>query len=199
MTPLAPDDLLPLDDYVARRSELLAAQSKYLDRYRRVRLGPRLTLVFENRQTLWFRVQEVLRVARLAEPARVQAELDVYNRLLPARGTWQAALILDVPDGPDWGKELAFWRDLAGNHLVLTAGDETLQPKWVTCRPEDRCGGTAHWLEFAPTPAFRAALSDPQQQADARADYRTYRHQTPLSAGVRKSLLDDLTLAERAA
>src|SRR5438876_4322253 len=101
MQPLTPDDLLPLDEYVARRPELLAVQAKYLDRYRRVRVGPQLTLVFENRHTLWFRVQDVLRVARLAEPARVQAELNVYNHRLPARGTWQAALVIDIPDGPD--------------------------------------------------------------------------------------------------
>lgn len=199
MPPLTPDDLLPLDEYVARRPELLASQAKYLDRYRRVRLGPRLTLVFENRQTLWFRVQEVLRVARLADPALVQAELNVYNGLLPARGTWQAALILDIDDGPEWGAELASWHDLSGDHLALVAGGETLRPRLVTCRPEDRCAGTAHWLAFTPSPAFRAALGDPRLAAHAAADYRTYRHQTPLSAGVRKSLLDDLTLAERAA
>ena len=58
--------------------------------------------MFENRQTLWFRVQEILRIARLAEPARVQRELDLYNRLLPGRGRLQAALLLTVDDGR-WG------------------------------------------------------------------------------------------------
>src|SRR4051812_4753161 len=74
MQPLTLDDLLSLEEYVGRRPEIFATQARYLDRYRRVRVGPKLTLVFENRQTLWFRVQEVVRVARLADPHRVQRE-----------------------------------------------------------------------------------------------------------------------------
>ena len=57
MEALTADDLLPLDEYAGRRRELFASHARYLDRYRRVRLGPRVTLLFENRQTLWFRAQ----------------------------------------------------------------------------------------------------------------------------------------------
>src|SRR5215471_9530764 len=98
MHALTPDDLLPLDEYAGRRRELFEAQRRYVDRYRRVRIGPRATLLFENRQTLWFRVQEVLRVARLADPAGVGQQLEMYNRLLPARGLLQAALLIEVED-----------------------------------------------------------------------------------------------------
>ena len=61
MRGLTQDDLLPLSDYAAQRREFFAAHRRYLDHYRRVRIGPKLTLLFENRQTLWFRVQELLR------------------------------------------------------------------------------------------------------------------------------------------
>src|SRR4051812_32377967 len=71
MNGLTLDDLLPLHEYAGRRREFFEAQGRYLDRYRRVRVGPRVTLLFENRQTLWFRLQELLRVARLSEPGRV--------------------------------------------------------------------------------------------------------------------------------
>ena len=72
MRPLTLDDLLPLSEYAARRREFFEAHARYLNRYRRVRIGPRVSLIFENRQTLWFRVQEILRVARLSDGARVQ-------------------------------------------------------------------------------------------------------------------------------
>ena len=85
MKTLTLDDLLPLDEFASRRREFFEAHGRYLDRYRRVRIGSNLTLLFENRQTLWFRLQEVLRIARLSEPTRVQQELDLYNRLLPRR------------------------------------------------------------------------------------------------------------------
>src|SRR5437763_15414571 len=111
MQPLTLDDLLPLAEYVGRRTEFFAAHARYLDRYRRVRIGPRLTLTFENRQTLWFRIHELLRVARLSDPLRVQQELDLYNRLLPSRGRLQAALQIDVPEGPAWAEQMRFWRE----------------------------------------------------------------------------------------
>src|SRR6478672_6992919 len=111
MSPLVLDDLLPLEDYVVQRQRHIAAQARYLDRYRRVRIGPRLTLSFENRQTLWFRIHELLRVARISDPVRVQQELDLYNRLLPSRGRLQAALQIDVPEGPSWAEQMRFWRE----------------------------------------------------------------------------------------
>src|SRR6516164_1557600 len=98
MNALTLDDLLPLEEYAGRRQEFFDAHDRYLDRYRRVRIGPRLTLLFANRQTLWFQVHEVLRVARLSEPLRVRQELDVYNRLLPGRERLQAALLIAVAD-----------------------------------------------------------------------------------------------------
>ena len=96
MRALTLDDLLPLEEFANQRRSLFEAHGRYLDRYRRVRIGPRLTLIFENRQTLWFRLQELLRVARLQDVDRVQQELDVYNRLLPRRGQLQAALLIEV-------------------------------------------------------------------------------------------------------
>src|SRR5262245_19804953 len=105
MLPLTVDDLLPLDEYATKRKEFFDAHRRYIDRYRRVRVGPKLTLVFENRQTLWFRVQEVIRVARLADAREVQLELNLYNRLLPTRNRLQAALLIEIGDATQLGHE----------------------------------------------------------------------------------------------
>src|SRR6266852_1048743 len=122
MLALTADDLLPLEEYAGRRREFFEAQCRYLDRYRRVRVGPRAALLFENRQTLWFRIQEVLRIARLADPQRVQLELDLYNRLLPGRGQLQGALVIDIEEAR-FSEELAFWQTLQGGSLLLCVGN----------------------------------------------------------------------------
>src|SRR5437762_12820575 len=114
MKPLTQDDLIPLEEYVGRRREFFESHRRYLDQYRRVRIGPRLTLLFENRQTLWFRVQELLRIARLGEPARVQQQLDLYNRFLPGKDQLQAALVVEVADEAKLTEELTMWQTLAG-------------------------------------------------------------------------------------
>src|SRR5437773_3240110 len=108
MHSLTLDDLLPLEEFAGRRRDLFEAQCRYLDRYRRVRVGPRASLLFENRQTLWFRVQEVLRVARLTDAPRVQQELDLYNRLLPGANRLHAALLIEADD-TRLAEDLAPW------------------------------------------------------------------------------------------
>jgi hypothetical protein len=198
MRPLTLDDLLPLDEYASRRRELYASLQRYLDRYRRVRIGPRLTLLFENRQTLWFRIQEILRIARLAEPERVQQELNVYNRLLPGRDRLQAAFLIDVADESRLTEELAAWQTLRGEDLPLRIGPRGFPANLVTCRPEDRCIGAAHWVQFVLDAEGRRLLSDIRQPAHFEALLSTYHHESAaLSEEVRRSLAEDLELSER--
>jgi hypothetical protein len=203
MDALTLDDLLPLEEFAGKRREFRAAHQRYLDRYRRIRLGPALTLVFENRQTLWFRVQEVLRVARLVEPTRIQRELDCYNRLLPGRDRLQAALVIaaGAPNGEPGGVSPGSggWHDLHGDELCLLLGAARYPANLLTCRPEDRCAGAAHWVQFVLDPAGRVLLADPRCPALLVVSRPNYRHDTgPLSDDVRQSLLDDLALSDRA-
>jgi hypothetical protein len=200
MEPLTLDDLLPLEEYAGRRREFFAAHLRYLDRYRRVRIGPILTLLFENRQTLWFRVQEVLRVARLAEPARIRQELELYNRLLPGKDRLQAALLIAVSDEGRLREQLAPWQELRGEQLTLHLGPARYPANLLTCRPEDRCIGAAQWAQFVLDADARALLADPRQPAHLTVAVPGYSHDSgPLGDEVRHSLLDDLRLSERAA
>ena len=197
MNALTPDDLLPLEEFAGRRRELFESHARYLDRYRRVRVGPRATLLFTNRQTVWFQLQDVLRIARLAEPTRIQQELDLYNRLLPTRGRLHAALVLAV-DETRLTEELAPWRDLRGGDLRLCVGPVALPADLLTCRPEDRAVGAAHWVQFALDVAARRLLASPRQGAHFALTTPHYRHESaPLSEDVRQSLLDDLEASDR--
>jgi hypothetical protein len=198
MRPLTLDDLLPLNEYAGRRRDYFESLNRYLDRYRRIRIGPRLTLLFENRQTLWFRVQELLRIARLTEPERVQQELDLYNRLLPGRDHLQAALLIDIEDEARLTDELAFWQTLQEESLTLCAADQRFPAHLVTCRPEDRAVGTAHWVQFHVNAEGRKRLADFRRPAYFEIVHDTYQHTSPmLGEDVRQSLLDDLDLSDR--
>src|SRR6476659_7916201 len=131
MLPLTVDDLLPLEEYASRRREFFDSHRRYIDRFRRVRIGPRLTLIFENRQTLWFRVQDIVRVARLSDRRDIEQELCRSNRVLPGCNRLQAALLLDADEterAPDW----PHWSELEGDHLRLALGDEELPSRLLT-------------------------------------------------------------------
>ncbi len=198
MEPLTHDDLLPLADYIGRRRELFDSHVRYLDTYRRVRVGPSATLVFENRQTLWFRAQEVLRIARLAEPRLVQRELELFNRLLPGRDQLQAALVVEIADESRLVEELTTWSELRGDLLRLHIGPAEYPANLLTSRPEDRCAGTAHWVQFVLDRPGRRLLADPSQPAHLALSMPAYRHDSDrFSDEVRQSLLEDLAQSDR--
>jgi hypothetical protein len=193
MAPLTLDDLVPLDEYAGNRRDYFASHQRYLDRYRRVRVGPDVTLVFENRQTLWFRVQEILRIARLSDPRCVQQELDLFNRLLPGYRQLQAALVIDFREGSRLSQQLSPWNELTDQHIRFCLGKSAYAGKVLTCRPEDRCMGAAHWIQFAFDGAGWQQLSDLQQPAVIEILLPTYHHQSAmLNEDVRQSLLEDL-------
>lgn len=197
MDALTLDDLVSLEEFAGKRGEFFHAHLRYLDRYRRIRIGPRLTLVFENRQTLWFRVQEVVRVARLAEPSRVQQQLDLHNRLLPARDRLQAALVV-AADETRLLEDLAPWRELRGDQLALHLGNIRYPANLLTTRPEDRAIGAAHWVQFVLDGEGRRLLADPTVAAAFVVTLPEYSHDSgSLSEDVRHSLSQDLLCSER--
>jgi hypothetical protein len=93
--PLTVDDILDLRAYErvrdGYRAEVMARK-----RRRRVALGPIMTLLFECLDTVRFQVQEMARAERITTDAGIQAELDVYNRLLPAPGRLSATLFIEL-------------------------------------------------------------------------------------------------------
>jgi uncharacterized protein DUF3501 len=198
MQPLTIDDLLPLDEFIVRRREYFDAQCRYADRYRRVRVGHSVSLLFENRQTLWFRIQEVLRVSRLADPGRVQGTLDLYNRLLPGPNQLHAALVIDIAEGPGFLDELRPWQKIQGEDVRLIVGPERLPSQLVTCRPQDRCFGAAHWIRFAVDARARAILGDLRHTTHVEIQAGDLQYTSPpLSDDLRQSLVDDLRISDR--
>jgi hypothetical protein len=190
MRPLTGDDLLSPAEFAERRSEFLANHLKYLDRYRRVRVSPQWTLVFENRQTLWFRLQEFLRIARLTQPHAIRAALGWYNALLVHRGQLHAAV---VPTPADAALTPVRWVQMVLGTTLVTA---SMNPDGEG----DRGCGAAQWLLFALDTAERRGLADLRQPVFLRIEQDgVILHSPPLRDDVRQSLCDDLDLSDRAA
>lgn len=121
MTPIRADELLSLADYErvrARLRPLLIAEKNR----RRVALGAHMTLLFENPQTVWYQVQEMLRIEKIEKIEAIQHELDTYNELLPKPGELSATLLIEY--GEPQTRDAALVR-LAGleNHFWSVAGE----------------------------------------------------------------------------
>lgn len=192
MNPLTHEELFSLEQYARVRKEFRAKVIAH-KKNRIVALGPNATLHFEDRLTMQYQVQEMLRLERIFEPELIQEELDVYNPLIPDGSNWKATLMLEFPDEAERKRQLArligiekaVWLQVADFARVIPIANEDLE------RETPDKTSSVHFLRFELTPEMRLAV---KAGAAIRAgiDHPHYRAETTLSEATRASLADDL-------
>lgn len=159
MNKLAPADLWKLEDYARERAAFRARVLAH-KKPRTIHLGAHLTLVFEDRLTVQYQVQEMLRIERIFEPAAIQAELDAYTPLIPGGRDLRATLLLEYPDAAQrraalaslGGIERAVYAEVDGHGRAIAHADED------RTRDDDARTSAVHVLRFVFSPAQIAAL-----------------------------------------
>jgi hypothetical protein len=156
---LIPEDLLTLEAYARQRPEFRARVMAH-KRDRRVPLGDHVVLLFEDRLTIQYQVQEMLRIERIFEPAGIAEELAAYNPLIPDGSNWKATMMIEYPD-PDErraalerlvGIEDNVWVRADGHEDIKAIADEDLD------RTRDNKTSSVHFLRFELPPAVADAL-----------------------------------------
>ena len=160
MNPLSPQDLLPAPEYEQQR-EQFRSQIIALKQRRRISVGPLITLVFENRETLRFQTQEMIRVERILDPHKVQEELDVYNVLMPGSGELSATLLIEITE-QDRMKE---WLDVFmgldhGETVAIRAGTERAFGVFEGGHSHETKISAVHFVRFRPTASMITAFAD---------------------------------------
>lgn len=186
-------DVLNFFEYEKMR-ERERARIIALKRARRVPLGRHLSLVFENRDTMLFQVQEMCRVERITDDARIQDELDVYNALLPRPGELSATMMIEIVDQADIRPVLDRFMGIdTGPHVWFQVGREFRAPGTFETGHSDEEKGklsAVHFVRFAFPPeaiaAFRTA------EVFLVVDHPAERARTPISEETRAALLEDL-------
>ncbi len=97
MNKLQIDDLWKLEDYAQQRPEF-KKQVLAHKRHRKLHLGDHVTLLFEDRLTIQYQIQEMLRIERIFERDAIQEELDSYNPLIPDGRNWKATMLIEYED-----------------------------------------------------------------------------------------------------
>jgi hypothetical protein len=188
------DDVKNLYEYEkvrdAVRRETIALKAR-----RRVAVGDRLSLLFENRLTVLFQIQEMIRAERIVADERVQDEIDVYNELIPGPGELSATLMIEIEDKQRIKPELDRFMGIdEGDHVWLQIGHG--DASWAVSglfeaghSKEDKLAAV-HFVRFAVPPAARAALA--VGPAAIAVEHPNYRARTELSAELRAALTEDL-------
>ncbi len=191
MQALEQKDLWPLPVYEGVRDqfrrEVIAAKKD-----RRVGVGPFMTLVFENRLTVKFQVQEILRAEKITDPAHVQEELDGFNAMLPDTGALSATLMIELT-GPEAGvaQQLTGLTGL-GKHVRLDVGGHLSPAEFEGGREDGGRISAVQYVRFPCTPAIAQALSQGTVAAALVFDHPNYTYRQALTEGMCRSLAKDL-------
>ena len=193
MDKLTPTDLMSLELYARERPAFRARVLEH-KRHRKLAVGPNVTWSFEDRLTMQYQVQEMLRAERIFEPEGIRDELDAYNPLIPDGSNWKATLLIEFPDVAERQRQLAIligledrcWVQIAGHDRVYAIADEDLE------RENAEKTSSVHFLRFELTPPMIAALKSGGALA-AGVDHDHYRHSVdPVPEPIRAALVTDL-------
>ena len=184
-------DLFSLERYHEIRPEFRARVLAH-KRLRQVPIGPNATLYFEDRLTIQYQVQEMLRVERIFEAGAIEEELAAYNPLVPDGANLKATFMLEYaePDerrrmlGQLLGIERRVWMR-AGGERVFAVADEDLD------RATEEKTSSVHFLRFEVSGDMRAALGQGAAMQFG-IDHDRYRHEYTPAPASRAALLADL-------
>jgi hypothetical protein len=188
---LAPPDLMSLEQYARSRPEFRARVIEH-KRRRTVAVGPHTTWCFEDRLTVQYQVQEMLRAERIFEADGIQDELDAYNPLIPDGTNLKATLLIEYPDPVERQEALKRLKGVegrcyvaVGDERVHAIADEDLE------RENDEKTSAVHFLRFElPPEARRRFLGG--APVTVGVDHPAYLHSVRLPPEAHAALAADL-------
>ena len=192
MKPVTPHELLNLHEYEkvreARRRAIIA-----LKELRRVTVGRYLSFVFENHDTVWFQIQEMIRAERIVDDQKVADELAVYNDLLPKDGELAATMFIEIGDAAAIKPVLDALLGIdTRDYVRLGVGPHVIVGRFETGHSDEELGklSAVHFVRFPLPDAARRAFAE--SEVALVVDHPNERARTVLSAETKASLAKDL-------
>ncbi len=185
------DDMMGLERYVHIREEF-RRQIIALKTTRRVSVGSYVTFVFENHQTVFFQIQEMLRTERIMDLDKVRFEVKVYNELIPAPGELSATMLIEITKQERIRPELV--RLIGIDKAVsLQIGEQfTIPAVFESGRSKEDNLSAVQYVRFPLSPEAQAAFRDDRQQARLVINHPNYQAQAEFSPETRRSLAAEL-------
>ncbi|GJM08942.1 MAG: hypothetical protein DHS20C11_12180 [Lysobacteraceae bacterium] len=190
--PLTRTDLLSLERYSEQR-ETMRRQLVAHKKQRQLALGPNVTLYFEDRRTIAYQIQEMLRIERIFEAAGIEEELETYNPLIPDGDNLKATMMIEYPDPSERRQRL---QQLVGiEHQIWVAGSASGRRYAVADEDLERATedktSAVHFLRFQlPDSLIAEIKSDTPIQFGC--NHPQYDVQVTIDGSLRAQLRNDL-------
>lgn len=192
MKPITAGDVIPYDEY-ERQRDVFRSKIIALKQRRRISIGPLITVVFENRETLRFQIQEMIRTERIIDPLKVQDELDVYNALLPNLDELSATLLIEITDEVKIKEKLDQFMGLDhGDKMAILADGEEAFGEFEGGRSHDTKISAVHFVRFRPSVKMKKIFADLTQPVTIRVSHGGYHEEVPVPGSMREEWLADL-------
>jgi len=189
---IAPEDVIPYDTYEKQREEF-RSRIIALKQRRRISIGPLVTMIFENRATVQFQIQEMIRVERIFDPVKVQDELNVYNALLPAVDELSATLLIEITEEAMMKHWLDQFMGLDhGDKVAIVAGGDRAFGEFEGGHSHETKISAVHFVRFRPTASMKEAFADLRQPVLLTVDHGEYQAHATVPGSMREEWLEDL-------
>lgn len=193
MNELTRQDLLSLEQYAEQRSDFRARVMAH-KKNRRVDIGPNLSLYFEDRLTIQYQIQEMLRIERIFEADAIEEELDTYNPLISGGNNLKCTAMLEFTNVDERRQRLSelvgiehqIWAQVNGLDRVFAIANEDLE------RSTDAKTSAVHFMRFELNKEMIETLHSGAGFSFG-SDHAGYPFQTHVSVEIQKTLSTDLT------
>ena len=187
-------DLINIIDYEKVREKYRKDIIDY-KKDRRLSLGPNITITFENRKTMKFQIQEMMRAERMVHDPQIKEELEIYNSLLPDKNGLSATLFIEVTQETQIRSVLNQFIGLTvGKNIYFQIGAQKKYAQFEEGREEEDKISSVHYLQFNLDEKTITDFLDDNIAVALTINYNEYQYSEILTKTMRSSLIEDLNL-----
>ncbi len=163
-----------------------------LKKKRRIPVGDKVSLVFENRDTVIFQIQEMLRAERITDLDKVRDEIETYNSLIPEPGELSATLLLEIEDQVNLREELLKFLGVDEAVFIKVGDKNTVRARFEEGHSREDKISAVQYVRFPVGKELIKGFTDKKNEIKLVIDHPNYRAEAKLEPETRQSLTEDL-------
>ena len=191
MEPITRDDIVDIAEY-ERIRPAFRKHVVEMKKNRRLPVGDRMTLVFENRDTVRFQIQEMMRVERMVDENAIRHEIETYNQLIPGKRELSATMLIEIQE---YGRIKEYLDALVGltrDCVFLEVNGDRVAAAFDEDQSEDGRISAVQYIRFRMTDKMVEDFRDAEKPARIVVEHPNYSHTADINGDVRRSLIGDL-------
>lgn len=162
-----------------------------LKKNRRLAVGDKVSLLFENRDTVIFQIQEMVRAEKITDLDKIREEIEVYNSLIPDAGELSATLFLEIEGQPQIREALLKFLGI-DEAVYLKIGDRILHARFEPGHSKEDKISAVQYLKFPLNPEEIRAFVEGKEAVELLIDHPQYKARAAVGDEMRRALIEDL-------